>query len=190
VAGHGLRPGLVMMMLQSMVAALGRENFAAAPREMVNIVNAALYDNVRNRLGQDEHATLTLIRYFADGRLVFAGAHEDLVILRAATGRCDRIETIGTWVGATQDIADATEDQHARLEDGDVLLLFTDGVIEAANAAGEQYGIERLCAAFEAARGAPVAQIRDRLLASVQGFLAVQDDDIALLVARHTRPAV
>ena len=32
--------------------------------------------------------------------------------------------------------------------------------------------------------------IRDRLLASVQGFLAVQDDDIALLVARHTRPAV
>jgi phosphoserine phosphatase RsbU/P len=190
VAGHGLRPGLVMMMLQSMVAALGRENFSAAPSEIVKIVNAVLYDNVRNRLGQDEHATLTLLRYFASGKLVFAGAHEDLVILRAATGKCERIETIGTWVGATEDIADATEDQHARLEDGDVLLLFTDGAIEAANAAGEQYGIERLCAVLEAARGAPVAEIRDRLLASVQGFLAVQDDDIALLVARHTRPVV
>jgi len=190
VAGHGLRPGLVMMMLQSMVAALGRENFAAAPSELVKIVNAVLYDNVRNRLGQDEHATLTLLRYFASGELVFAGAHEDLVILRAATGRCERIETVGTWVGATEDIADATEDQHARLEDGDVLLLFTDGAIEAANAAGEHYGIERLCAELEAARGAPVAEIRDRLLASVQGFLAVQDDDIALLVARHVKPAV
>jgi phosphoserine phosphatase RsbU/P len=190
VAGHGLRPGLVMMMLQSMVAALGRENFAAAPRDLVKIVNTVLYDNVRNRLGQDEHATLTLLRYFANGELVFAGAHEDLVILRAATGKCERIETVGTWVGATEDIADATEDQHARLEDGDVLLLFTDGAIEAANAAGEQYGIERLCAELEAARGAPVAEIRDRLLASVQGFLAVQDDDIALLVARHVRPAV
>jgi len=190
VAGHGLRPGLVMMMLQSMVAALGRENFSAAPSEIIQIVNATLYDNVRNRLGQDEHATLTLLRYFANGELVFAGAHEDLVILRAATGRCERIETLGTWVGATEDIADATEDQRARLQDGDVLLLFTDGVIEASNAKGEQYGIERLCAAFEAARGAPVAEIRDRLLASVQGFLAVQDDDIALLVARHTRPGV
>ncbi|MEI9942076.1 MAG: SpoIIE family protein phosphatase [Pseudomonadota bacterium] len=190
VAGHGLRPGLVMMMLQSIVAALGRENFAAAPREMVNIVNAVLYDNVRNRLGQDEHATLTLLHYFANGELVFAGAHEDLVILRAATGRCDRIETVGTWVGATQDIADATEDQHARLEDGDVLLLFTDGVIEAANAAGEHYGIDRLCAELEAASGAPVPEIRDRLLGAVQGFLAVQHDDIALLVARHTRPRV
>jgi phosphoserine phosphatase RsbU/P len=190
VAGHGLRPGLVMMMMQSIVAALGRENFAAAPRDMVNIVNAVLYENVRNRLGQDEHATLTLLRYFASGELVFAGAHEDLVILRAATGKCERIETLGTWVGATQDIADATEDQHARLEDGDLLLLYTDGVIEAANAAGEQYGIERLCLQLEAAQRAPVAEIRDRLLTSVQTFLAVQNDDIALLVARHTRPAV
>ena len=189
VAGHGLRPGLVMMMMQSIVAALGRENFSAAPREMVKIVNAVLYDNVRNRLGQDEHATLTLLRYFANGELVFAGAHEDLVILRAATGKCERIETLGTWVGATEDIADATEDQHARLENGDLLLLFTDGVIEAANAAGEQYGIDRLCAALEAAGGKPVAEIRDRLLASVQGFLHEQADDIALLVARHTRPA-
>jgi len=189
VAGHGLRPGLVMMMLQSIVAALVRENVDAAPREIVQVVNAVLYDNVRNRLGQDEHATLTLLRYFANGELVFAGAHEDLVILRAATGRCDRIETFGTWVGATQDIADATDDHHARLEDGDVLLLFTDGVIEAANAAGEQYGVERLCVELEAARGAPVAEIRDRLLASVRGFLAQQHDDIALLVARHTRQA-
>jgi len=111
------------------------------------------------------------------------------VILRAATGKCERIETLGTWVGATADIADATEDQRARLEDGDLLLLFTDGVIEAANAAGEQYGIERLCAALEAAGSKSVAEIRDRLLASVQGFLHVQADDIALLVARHTRPA-
>jgi len=179
-----------MMMLQSIVAALGRENFAAAPREMVNVVNSVLYDNVRNRLGQDEHATLTLIRYFANGELVFAGAHEDLVILRAASGKCERIETLGTWVGATQDIADVTEDQRARLEDGDVLLLFTDGVIEAANAAGEHYGIERLCAEFEAAGGQSVTEIRDRLLRSVQDFLAVQDDDIALLVARHRRAAL
>ncbi len=142
------------------------------------------------RFRPDEHATLSLISYRPNGELVFAGAHEDLVILRAATGSCERIETLGTWVGATEDIADATEDQHARLEDGDVLLLYTDGVLEAANAAGEQYGIDRLCAALEAASGAPVAEIRDRLLASVQAFLAVQDDDIALLVARHTRPAV
>jgi sigma-B regulation protein RsbU (phosphoserine phosphatase) len=187
VAGHGLRPGLVMMMLQSIVAALGRDDFNAKPSAMLQVVNAVLYDNVRNRLAQDEHATLTLIRYHANGELVFAGAHEDLVILRAATGKCERIVTLGTWVGATEDISDATEEQHARLEDGDVLLLFTDGVIEAANQAGEHYGIERWCAELEAVAGESAQRIRDRLLSAVQSFLAIQSDDIALLVARHQR---
>jgi sigma-B regulation protein RsbU (phosphoserine phosphatase) len=187
VAGHGLRPGLVMMMLQSIVAALSRDDFNAAPAVMLQVVNAVLYDNVRNRLAQDEHATLTLIRYFANGDLVFAGAHEDLVVLRAASGRCECIQTLGTWVGATEDIAAATEEQRARLEDGDVLLLYTDGVIEAANAAGEQYGLERLIAELEATGSETAPVIRDRLLGSVLRFLAVQDDDIALVVARYKK---
>ncbi len=192
VAGHGLRPGLVMMMLQSIVAALVRDDFDERPRALLEVVNAVLYDNVRNRLAQDEHATLTLIRYFANGELQFAGAHEDLVILRRATGICERIPTLGTWVGATADISDATEEQRARLEEGDILLLFTDGVIEAANGAGEHYGIERLCAELEAAGREQLSalEIRDRLLASVQRFLAAQDDDIALLVARYQRAPV
>jgi DNA-binding LacI/PurR family transcriptional regulator/serine phosphatase RsbU (regulator of sigma subunit) len=190
VAGHGLRPGLVMMMLQSIVAALGRNDFGAAPRDVLQVVNAVLYDNVRERLGQDEHATLSLIRYFSSGELVFAGAHEDLLILRAATGKCERIPTLGTWVGATKDIAEATEDQHARLNDGDLLLLYTDGAIEATNGAGQQYGIDRLCADLTSVQDKSVTQIRDHLLASVCAFLAVQEDDIALLVARHRKPAL
>jgi phosphoserine phosphatase RsbU/P len=189
VAGHGLRPGLVMMMLQSMVAALLRNDFHAAPRAILQTVNAVLYENVRERLGQDEHATLTLIRYFATGELVFAGAHEEIVIWRAKTAKCERLATPGTWVAATRDIAEATEDQHAQLEDGDVLLLYTDGVIEASDAAGQEYGLARLCLELERTARSPVTEIRDRLLASVRGFLHEQRDDIALLVARHRRAA-
>jgi phosphoserine phosphatase RsbU/P len=189
VAGHGLRPGLVMMMLQSMVAALLRNDFHAAPRAILQTVNAVLYENVRERLGQDEHATLTLIRYFATGELVFAGAHEEIVIWRARTAKCERLATPGTWVAATRDIADATEDQHAQLEDGDVLLLYTDGVIEASDAAGQEYGLARLCVELERTALSPVTEIRDRLLFSVRGFLHEQRDDIALLVARHRRAA-
>ena len=187
VAGHGLRSGLVMMMLQSIVAALSRSRFDAAPRELVQVVNAVLYENVRERMGQDEHATLSLIRYFANGELVFAGAHEDLIILRAATGKCEAVPSFGTWVGATRDIDAVTEDQRARLEDGDLLLLYTDGVIEAMNAAGQAYGMERLCAELERVQGHPVQEIRDQLMASVRDFLAVQHDDYAILVARHRR---
>jgi hypothetical protein len=38
-------------------------------------------------MGQREHATLTLLRYRQDGSLLFAGAHEEILIRRAATGR-------------------------------------------------------------------------------------------------------
>jgi len=58
------------------------------------------------------------------------------------------------------------------------------------NGAGQQYGLDRLCAELTAVQDQSVTQIRDHLLASVCGFLAVQEDDIALLVARHRKPAL
>ena len=185
VAGHGLRPGLVMMMLQSVVAALVRSNPNAAPRELLKVVNGVLYENVRERLRQDEHATLSLISYKRDGELVFAGAHEDMLIWRAKTGQVELVPTLGTWVGATRDIDEATQESRCRLADGDLLVLYTDGVIEAQNRAGEQFGIEQLSRELCRLASAPVPQIRDGLCAAVTAFMAEQKDDIAVLVARY-----
>jgi phosphoserine phosphatase RsbU/P len=188
VAGHGLRPGLVMMMLQSVVSALVRSNPEAAPRDVLRVVNGVLYENVRERLRQDEHATLSLISYREDGELVFAGAHEDMLILRAESGKVELVPTLGTWVGATKDIDEATVNSRCRLREGDVLLLYTDGVIEAQNGAGEQFGVERLAHELQRLGQAPAAEIRDKLAAAVTEFMSVQHDDIALLVARYRAP--
>jgi sigma-B regulation protein RsbU (phosphoserine phosphatase) len=185
VAGHGLRPGLVMMMLQSVVAALVRSTPRASPSDVLQVVNAVLYDNVRERLQQDEHATLSLIRYESNGDLHFAGAHEDMLVLRADTGQVEAVQTLGTWVGATRDIAAATQDSQLRLRDGDVLLLYTDGVIEAQNAAGQYFGAERLAHELTRAAGRTAREIRDQLCSAVTEFMAEQRDDIALLAARY-----
>jgi serine phosphatase RsbU (regulator of sigma subunit) len=189
VAGHGLGSGLVMMMLQSVVSALVRQSPDAAPRELLRVVNAVLYDNVRARLQQDEHATLCLIRYRSDGRLSFAGAHEDMLVLRAASGKVETVPTVGTWVGATRDIDDVTQDSELRLHEGDVLLLYTDGVIEAQSASGERFGIERLAALLARYRDEPAPLLRDALALAVREFMAEQCDDIALLVARYRASA-
>ncbi len=188
VAGHGLRPGLVMMMLQSMVSALVRSDPNAAPRDVLRVVNGVLYENVRERLRQDEHATLSLISYREDGELVFAGAHEDMLVLRADSAKVQFVPTLGTWVGATKDIDEATQDTHYRLRDGDVLLLYTDGLIEAQNRAGEQFGVERLAHELSRLGREPAATIRDGLCAAVTEFMSEQHDDIALLVARYRAP--
>jgi serine phosphatase RsbU (regulator of sigma subunit) len=189
VAGHGLRPGLVMMMLQSVVAALVRSSPQATPHELLRVVNSVIYENVRERLEQDEHATLSLIRYFDSGELLFAGAHEDMLVLRADTGKVESLQTLGTWVGATKDIGEAMQDSSCRLRDGDVLVLYTDGVIEAMNKAGEQFGPERLARELERAGSRPVAEIRDQICSAVTEFMLQQHDDIALLVARYRAPS-
>jgi DNA-binding LacI/PurR family transcriptional regulator/serine phosphatase RsbU (regulator of sigma subunit) len=185
VAGHGLRPGLVMVMLQSVVAAVTALNPQTRPRDLIHVVNQVLYDNVRQRLEQNEHATLSVIRYQRDGSLSFAGAHEDLIILRAKTGRCELIPTDGTWVAATRDIDAVTHDQKAKLEPGDVLVLYTDGAIESRSPSGEPFGMERLVSAVQAAGSRPVGEIRDQILASLEAFAPKRDDDVALVVARY-----
>jgi sigma-B regulation protein RsbU (phosphoserine phosphatase) len=184
VAGHGLSSGLVMVMLQSGIASLVRQSPKAAPGQILHTLNEMIYDNVRRRLRQDEHATLVLIRYEASGRLVFAGAHEEMVICRAEDGRCEVVSTPGTWVGAVKDLPDQPETSCA-LEPGDLLLLVTDGVIEAMNSRKEQLGLDRLTAELSRLRDRSVEAIRDHLVGIVDRWMAVQDDDLTLMVCRY-----
>ncbi|HEY7376860.1 MAG TPA: PP2C family protein-serine/threonine phosphatase, partial [Polyangia bacterium] len=186
VAGHGLPTGLVMLMMQSGIGALARKMPDAAPREILLALNTMLVENVRERLGQREHATLTLIRYRRDGSLTFAGAHEEMLVRRAATGRCERIATPGAWVGAKRDITAGTVDSAARLEAGDLLVLYTDGLIEAAGEGGARFGADRLVALVEEHGAAPPAAVRDTILAAVAAFSSRRDDDVTILVARYT----
>ena len=74
VAGHGLDAGLIMLMVQSSVAGLVRDAPTAAPSHVLIKANEVIFDNVHERLGKHEHATLTLLRFHADGRIVFAEA--------------------------------------------------------------------------------------------------------------------
>lgn len=186
VAGHGLTAGLVMLMVQSVVSALITTNPDATPSEVIRVVNAVIYDNVRNRLGQDEHVTLTLLRYHASGKIAFAGAHEDLLVWRRATGICESIPTVGTWVGAIRDVSAVTKDTAMRLDTGDLLVLYTDGVTETMNRFGEQFGVERLRKIIETHSTDPVETIRDVVMeASTLWSYQPPDDDITIVVFRH-----
>jgi sigma-B regulation protein RsbU (phosphoserine phosphatase) len=185
VAGHGLTAGLEMLMVQSVIAALVRDNPTAAPTNHLRVLNHVIYDNIRNRLGQDEHITLTLLRY-QDGKLKFAGAHEEIVVARAAGGRCECISTPGTWLGAIRDIGLVTEDSDIELAKGDLMVLYTDGVTEARGRDGTVFGIEGLCKIVEDNRTLAPDIVRDKIVAAVQSWQVIQDDDISVVVVRRS----
>jgi len=185
VAGHGLGPGVVMMMLQSSVSAVLRANPDVSPGAALEVVNAVLFDNLKHRLQQGEHATLMLLRYETSGYLRYAGAHEEPLIYRARSRRCEFLPAPGLWVGIKADVAGQMPESQGRLEPGDVLLLYTDGAVEARNAHKEQYGVQRLARELEAVHAEPVERIRDHLLSSVERWMDAQRDDITLVVARQ-----
>ncbi len=186
VVGHGLDTGLIMLMIQSVVSATTLSLPNGSPPEVWTVVNAVLFDNIRDRLGRDEYATLSLLRYDSSGRVAFAGAHEDLIICRASNGLCETIPTRGVWAGIFADLGDASLDcGQLQLHPGDVLLLHTDGITEAMNERREMFGLQRLCDALAQARGLPAEAIKDHVMARVFEWSSVVADDRTLVVARY-----
>ena len=189
VSGHGLSAGLVMLMVQSAMAAATHSLQGARPRDVLDVLNRVMVDNIRNRLQHGDYVTLSLLRWFVDGRLLFAGAHQDVLLCRHATGRVECVEAPGTWLGADRDIAHVTVDTELRVDDGDLVVLYTDGVTEAMNGAGEQFGIDRLRAAVEEVHDQTAERVRDHIMARVRAWMAQQDDDVTVMALRFRRDA-
>jgi sigma-B regulation protein RsbU (phosphoserine phosphatase) len=95
------------------------------------------------------------------------------------------VPTPGTWLGAVRDVGRFTADTTAKLERGDLLILYTDGVTEATDAEGRQLGLERILEEVERVRSEPVEVIRDHLFRTIEEFRVKQEDDETLLVARY-----
>ncbi len=185
VSGHGVDAGLVMLMIQSSVATLISRDPDTAPKDALNTLNRVIFANVHERLRGNDHATLVLLRFRDDGTVIYAGAHEDFIVCRKATGACEVQETPGTWIGGMPDIERATRDSSLQLEVGDVVVLYTDGLIEARNADGERFGLDRLKDELAKCQGEPVDAIRDAVLLAVTTWTAWADDDVSVVVTRY-----
>jgi hypothetical protein len=185
VAGHGLTSGLVMLMVQSVVAALARKTPDASPAELVCALNVVLHDNIRHRLQNKEHVTFTLLRYDPGGKLTFAGAHEEICVYRKATGSVELVTTPGTWLGAVRDVTKHTVDNELTLAQGDIVLLYTDGVTEARAASGEQFGLDRLTGLLENSADLSMPALIERVYRAVAAHARELDDDVTLLAFRR-----
>jgi len=188
VSGHGLDAGLVMMMVQSAASAISAARASTSPSELLALLNGVLYDNIARRLSRRDYVTLTVLRYLRSGRVTFAGAHQDILVYRQRSRSVERILTPGPWLGIRRQIRNVTVDSTFDLEDQDVMVLFTDGVTESMDAAGELFDIDRLCRAIEATGDREPSFIRDHVISEVKRWGARQDDDVTLFVARYSAP--
>jgi PAS domain S-box-containing protein len=186
VSGHGLDAGLVMLMVQSALAAIVTSRPNTSPRELLSLLNQVLFDNIARRLSRKDYVTLCALRYARGGVVTYAGSHQDILVYRAQSGRVERIKTLGPWLGIREDVRAITVDSMFRLHDRDVMLLFTDGIVEAMDRHGEQLGMSRLCSALEEVHAEAPSVIRDHIVRHVHNWMFEQEDDVTLLVARYS----
>jgi phosphoserine phosphatase RsbU/P len=116
--------------------------------------------------------------------LTYISAGHNPPILRRASGQIERLEAGGLPLGIVRNVHH--DYGNVTLNSGDLLVIFTDGVVEAENATGEEYGEPRLLQLFDSPSSGSARDDLNRLMASVDTFVgtARQHDDITCLVLR------
>ena len=182
VSGHGVDSGLIMMMAQTSILSKVNDNGSCGPSDMLESINGIIRENI-SRLGSDHYMTMMAMR-LNQSEMTLAGKHQDLIIYRSALNKTETITIPGTWLGITDDIKTSLTELTIEINTGDIVLLFTDGITEAANAGGEMFSQERLAQALNKYADLPVGKLRDKIIEEVMSFQEEQLDDMTLVVIK------
>ena len=182
VSGKGLPASLVMANMQATLRALlGRSaSLPALAAEASDLLFAST--------APEKYVTAALVELDpSSGAIRFVGAgHVDTLILRA-DGQTVTLASTGMPLGMLPPLIPYGE-VRVKLEPGDSLVLFSDGVTDAQNVADDEFGEARLVECLRASAGAPVDAVIADIMAAIDAFAgsAPQFDDITVLVVRRT----
>jgi serine phosphatase RsbU (regulator of sigma subunit) len=181
VSGKGVAAALLMANLQAHVrsqCALALEDLDS----MLRAVNRLFYGSTL----PGSYATLFFAEYCdASRRLRYLNCGHPPPLLLRRDGTLECLEATGTVLGLEKDWDCGVEE--VRLAPGDTLVFYTDGVTEAANQLGEEYGARRLAERLQQAPELPAPQLLEFLLDGARQFTGAPFEDDATLVAARCR---
>jgi len=185
VTGHGPASALITSTAQASLRSTLR--VLNDPGRALTMLNEDLAQRTEHGL----FVTLFLALLSADGKLEAVNVgHESPLVWRAATGTVEALASHGPALGMVPDF-EYRESSKMALEEGDVLLAFTDGLTEARckEQPDELFGVERLRASLSARAGARLdaRALTGALVEDVLAFAAgVRDDDMTVVAVRRT----
>ena len=181
VAGKGIPASLVMVMVRTIIHLVAHQPGMSVSR-ILDIVNWG----IAGKVSLDRFATLALISYdFAGHRLEYSNAaHHPLLIYRAATKSFETLDTEGIPIGLEK------KTKYSQLQTvlhaDDIVVLYTDGIIEAMNEAGAQYSLESLQRVIQDHSDLAPERLKRAIIEDMNGFVgkAKQHDDQTFLLMK------
>jgi serine phosphatase RsbU (regulator of sigma subunit) len=179
VSGHGVQAGMVTTAAKHTLISLG----VTTPSGLLAGMNNAILATARQSLLM---TCLIASIDLSTGILTIANAgHNFPIILRAGAVEPELLEaTAGFPLGFEREAA--FPEICEGFAPGDTLFMYTDGLVESANAGGQEFGYDRLLGFLAKGREIPPHQLHDSLLRGVAAFSGtkVLEDDLTTLVAR------
>ncbi len=182
VEGKGVSSALVMSNLQATLRAL------VMHLHSLEVLTLSLNEMICNDTKSQKFLSmfLGLVDTRRNGLHYINAGHVPPILIDGDTGKYQNLEDGGTVIGLVL----ATEYQRgsARLKPGDILVCCTDGILEANNAADDEFGTERLAASVYKHRNKSAQELVDAVLVDVNAFSAngTHVDDKVLMVLKVT----
>jgi phosphoserine phosphatase RsbU/P len=174
VSGHGVAPGVVMGMVKSaarMLLTSGDDATHLAPR-----LNEVLYPLKK----PDMFVTFCFLAKTREGLRLGVSGHPAILHFSSRANEVTQYEASNMPLGILPGGEFASVAVES--EPGSLFALYTDGFVETANAAGEEYGIQRLQTEFRKFGNKPLAEVHTALVASLRRHGPQFDDQSILLI--------
>jgi len=179
VSGKGVAAGLLMVMAKMSLLSIASVSDRAD--EILGLTNEVLYQNITGEkfmtmLYFEWDKTNKSLRYSSAG-------HEHIMWYRKKTGQVELIKSGGFMLGMLQDIRPMLEEHFLPVENGDKIILYTDGITEAECGEGERYGLDKLTALVERNKGLEIEELLHTIKEELKGFMGShpQYDDMTLV---------
>ena len=181
VSGKGIGAALLMATLQASLRAEATRGVPVDLAALIANVNRLVYQSSTS----NRYATFFYAQYDpATRQLTYVNAGHNAPLLFRKNTQVIRLTAGGTVVGLLETFP--YQQETLKLEPGDLLVAFTDGISEAMNSLDEEWGEDRLLEAVESRVALPATELLSQILAAADAFAAgaKQHDDMTLVVLR------
>ncbi len=179
VSGHGIPAALVTAMAKISFGNAGYQ--FDSPKRIFQEVNKNIIDHMKTQ----DYMTCFMVVIDDEYNITYSNAsHQKGIIYRKETGELELLDTNGLFIGALEEARDTYEEKTTKLNYGDRLILYTDGIPESQDIHRQEYSNERFEKSILQHKDLSLNEFTDVILRDVQNHIGEMGaiDDISLLI--------